>query len=301
MGKLLQPDSRAVAEYNLKPGDMVYVTAGVRGPPPLDATGAVLARYFFLFSFFHFLCSLILYLAVVDRCCGVTLQRSRTTPPISKANLWTRSRTNSNKCPWQRTTNPKNHLPYLSDRRRLRDNRLVLPVVLLAAKFLARMSPSYGNCFFFLSPLSLMDDIDCNHSASTIQHFAKVTTVLRPHSEAVFDESNSRWPRQSQAYCVYTRKGANGEITGIITFGLSNPYQNTFYYAIGIGIEIMLEAPTTQSRLSGPDGAVTGATISESWMFAVVHEMAHQCFALGLQIRQLLEKVTQCHVFTLFT
>jgi hypothetical protein len=146
-----------------------------------------------------------------------------------------------------------------------------------------------------------MDDIDCNHSASTIQHFAKVTTVLRPHSEAVFDESNSRWPRQSQAYCVYTRKGANGEITGIITFGLSNPYQNTFYYAIGIGIEIMLEAPTTQSRLSGPDGAVTGATISESWMFAVVHEMAHQCFALGLQIRQLLEKVTQCHVFTLFT
>jgi ubiquitin-large subunit ribosomal protein L40e len=30
-GKLLHPDSRHLSEYNLKPGDMVYVTAGVRG------------------------------------------------------------------------------------------------------------------------------------------------------------------------------------------------------------------------------------------------------------------------------
>lgn len=31
MGKLLQPDTRDLKEYNLKAGDMVYVTAGVRG------------------------------------------------------------------------------------------------------------------------------------------------------------------------------------------------------------------------------------------------------------------------------
>jgi hypothetical protein len=60
----------------------------------------------------------------------------------------------------------------------------------------------------------------------------------------------------------------------------------------GIGIEVLLEAPTPQARLAGANGAVTGASISDSWMFAIVHEIAHQCFALGLQIRQLLEKVT---------
>jgi hypothetical protein len=32
MGRLLQPDTRQLSEYNLKAGDMVYVTAGVRGP-----------------------------------------------------------------------------------------------------------------------------------------------------------------------------------------------------------------------------------------------------------------------------
>jgi hypothetical protein len=80
-------------------------------------------------------------------------------------------------------------------------------------------------------------------------------------------------------------------VTGVITFGLSNPYQNTFFYAIGVGVEILLEAPTGQSRLTGPNGAMTGASISDSWMFAIVHEIGHQCFALGLQIRQLLEKL----------
>jgi hypothetical protein len=130
--------------------------------------------------------------------------------------------------------------------------------------------------------------------ASTIQHYANVTTVLRPHGDAAADPaSTSRWPRQSQAYCVYTRKVGEKELTGIVTFGLSNPYQNTFFFAIGIGIEILLECPTPQARLAGsnPNGQVTGATISDGWMFAVVHEIAHQCFALGLQIRQLLEKV----------
>jgi uncharacterized RmlC-like cupin family protein len=38
MGKLLQPDTRALSEYSLKAGDMVYVTAGVRGQPPADST-----------------------------------------------------------------------------------------------------------------------------------------------------------------------------------------------------------------------------------------------------------------------
>jgi ubiquitin-large subunit ribosomal protein L40e len=28
MGKQLQPDTRSLHEYNLKPGDMIYVTAG---------------------------------------------------------------------------------------------------------------------------------------------------------------------------------------------------------------------------------------------------------------------------------
>jgi hypothetical protein len=68
------------------------------------------------------------------------------------------------------------------------------------------------------------------------------------------------------------------------------PFNTVF---IGIGIEILLEAPTQQARLGQP---MTGATISDSWMFCIVHELAHQCYALGLQIRQLLEKVTMpCH------
>jgi hypothetical protein len=141
--------------------------------------------------------------------------------------------------------------------------------------------------FMFSSPC--LDD-----RASTIQHFATVQTVLRPHADsaqAATPDGNSRWPRQSQAYCVYTRKASWGDVTGIITFGLSNPYQNTFFFAIGIGIEILLEAPSNQARITGTNGAVTGASIADSWMFAIVHEIAHQCFALGLQIRQLLEKV----------
>jgi len=53
----------------------------------------------------------------------------------------------------------------------------------------------------------------------------------------------------------------------------------------------MLECPTEQARLAGPSGTITGASISDSWSFCIVHEIAHQCFALGLQIRQLLEKL----------
>jgi hypothetical protein len=146
----------------------------------------------------------------------------------------------------------------------------------------------------FFSPLSNDGD-----RASTIQHFAQVTTVLRPHVDSATPQdtqaetNSSRWPRVSQSYCVYTRKKGDATITGVMTFGLSNPYQTTFYFAIGIGIEILLEAPSTQARLAGKDGVVTGASISESWMFAIVHEIAHQCFALGLQIRQLLEKVME--------
>lgn len=131
--------------------------------------------------------------------------------------------------------------------------------------------------------------------ASTIQTFAAVTTVLRPHAEAVTDPAtetgSSRWPKQSQAYCVYTRRAATGDVMGIVTFGLSNPYQNTFYFAIGIGIEILVEAPVSQARVTAANGTLTGVSISESWMFAIVHEIAHQCFQLGIQIRQLLEKL----------
>ncbi len=140
--------------------------------------------------------------------------------------------------------------------------------------------------------------------ASTLQNFVTVTTVLRPHAEdkaataqtAQADANASRWPRESQAYAVYTRMhtnkdGSKQELTGIGTFGLSNPFQNTFYFAIGIGIEIFVEAPTAQARLAGSNGVATGASITDSWMFAITHEIAHQCFALGLQIRQLLEKL----------
>jgi len=134
--------------------------------------------------------------------------------------------------------------------------------------------------------------------ASTIQYFAQVTTVVRPQGNSAPDaqatetETNSsRWPRASQAYCIYSRKKGDLDVTGVMTIGLSNPYQTTFYFAIGIGIEILLEAPTAQSRLAGKDGVITGTSISQSWMFAIIHEIAHQCFTLGLQIRQLLEKL----------
>jgi hypothetical protein len=40
MGRLLQPDTRALSEYNLKAGDTVYVTPGVRSQPPQKAHGA---------------------------------------------------------------------------------------------------------------------------------------------------------------------------------------------------------------------------------------------------------------------
>jgi len=118
--------------------------------------------------------------------------------------------------------------------------------------------------------------------------------------ETATPETNSaRWPKASQAYCIYTRKSAMGDLTGVITFGLSNPYKTSFFFAIGVGVEILLEAPSEQARLTGKDGTVTGASISDSWMFSIVHEIGHQVFALGLQIRQLLEKVrffTSLHI-----
>jgi hypothetical protein len=159
--------------------------------------------------------------------------------------------------------------------------------------------------------------------AAAIQHFAKVTTVLRPHADAAPESGNStRWPRSSQAYCVYTRRSqTKGDVQGLVTFGLSNPYQNTFFFAIGqflqylvfffdqyrivayrsgIGIEIVMEAAPQEARLSDAKGDITGPSIGDSWMFAVLHELAHQCFSLGLQIRQLLEKVVKpCFSFCL--
>jgi hypothetical protein len=122
-------------------------------------------------------------------------------------------------------------------------------------------------------------------------------SLINPVNSAV------KWPKQSQLYCVYKR-GASGkstgsesptkdEITGIMTFGLSNPYQNTLYYGIGTGIELVLEAPTAQSRMRDIKTGMmmTGLSISKSWMFTILNEVAHQCFALGVQIRQLLEQV----------
>lgn len=129
--------------------------------------------------------------------------------------------------------------------------------------------------------------------AATLRSYTTVTTVLRPPAESTTtpsssSESKSGWTSASQAYCLYTRN--SGSITGISTFGLSNPYTNVLHFAIGAGIEIQLECPTSEARITGSNG-VTGASISDSWMFCIVDELAHQVYALGLQIRQLLEKL----------
>lgn len=77
--------------------------------------------------------------------------------------------------------------------------------------------------------------------ASTIQTFATVQTVLRPQAALAptittavdpQEQSSGRWPRSTQAYCIYTRKPSGGgeELSGVITFGLSTP---VFHFSIG--------------------------------------------------------------------
>jgi hypothetical protein len=288
MGKLLQPDTRPLQEYSLKAGDMVYVTAGVRGhdpsptatlPPP--GTGTMPQRRTLEGKEQGTSSATSTSSAVAFGAAS----NSVTATASAMFDLLTKAGTTSKAFPglvgdkggsMLTPAAPMAPLSGSSDAKKDKETK--------DGSSSDRDGSGSGSV-----PGTDVSKI----RASTIQQFAQVTTVLRPHSESITPEpaNSSRWPRASQAYCVYTRMTTSGEVTGVITFGLSNPFQNTFFYAIGTGIELLLECPSEQAKLAGPTGAITGASISESWAFAIVHEIAHQCFALGLQIRQLLERL----------
>lgn len=56
-------------------------------------------------------------------------------------------------------------------------------------------------------------------------------------------------------------------------------------------MEIFLEVPSEQAHLRDDKGQITSASLAASWMFGVVHEVAQQCFALKLIIRQRIDEV----------
>ncbi len=118
----------------------------------------------------------------------------------------------------------------------------------------------------------------------TIHRFATIYFTIKPNKKSQVTTKNS-WPIESQEYFVYSRKSLNREITGMCTSGLSNPCQNAFIFRMGIGIEIFLEtyaehAPPLLSRRD---------LLQNNWMFKIIHELAHKCFALKLKVRQLLD------------
>jgi hypothetical protein len=147
-----------------------------------------------------------------------------------------------------------------------------------------------------------------NQRWKTILSFTNNTSVIRPDFTGVkIDEKTSGWPRISQAYCAYTRK--NGTITGVVTVGLSNPFVDSNYYAIGeflvfvlclnlfyvgTGVEIFLECPSSQAKFtmsSGNNGGIDDfAAFQDSWPFRIIHELAHQFFKQRLYLRLYLEK-----------
>jgi len=57
-----------------------------------------------------------------------------------------------------------------------------------------------------------------------------------------------------------------------------------------------LECPAEEARLTDGNGNITAASLAGNWMFGITYEIAQQCFALGLQIRQLIEQLGQLSV-----
>ena len=287
MGVLLAPDSRSLADYNLKGNDLVYVTAGGRIPfqdyskyatIKTDYNEKVKSRPVHIFN--HKEVSAALQTRLVNMKCEdggkLLFKMSKTVPDLKEYATQSASST------FTAATNSA--ASSSSGATTTNDAIDATNLVKLRAEAIHKLGP-----------------IDCIIRADTTAETETTETEIKM---TITGSHTMRWPRSSEMYAMYTRKTEDGLLVqGLTTVGLSNPFRTTHNFLVGIGLEIQLECPIEHSCLLPPTVKSTDnktdkttdkifptkESLSFSWQFGIVYEIAQQCFVLGLQIRSLIE------------